>query len=325
MVANEHDSSVFYVSDTPVDDGQLIDVDVTDLDTDLFDVEAFDLSLDLAEYIELDVDEVHPVEQLVEEDVEEDAEYVAEPVMTEPGLPQSGLTELGTAQPAVFDRTAFEAPVFDAATTAGTRGDDFDFSVVWPDDSQESTTEATSSSRSSVGVIEREAAPDGIVTQSEDGRLEFTLPPLMLSDEPELADAGVPDDVADAVRRAIAAIESVSGPAPTLSAPETTAEVLETGDVDIENPAASGSTMMQPPGAALGGFAPPTMATRAEVLYGLTEDDSAVAGSTSAGSSSVGWAGPVFVGDQPVEGAGGGNERSSALRRLIGSLRRKDH
>jgi hypothetical protein len=201
--------------------------------------------------------------------------------------------------------------MFEQPMTGGTLAEDFEFSVVWPDDSRQSTTEATSSSGFSVGVIEREAAEDDIVTQFADGRLEFMMPPLMLSDEPELADAAVPDDVAEAVRRAIAAIESVSAPAPA--------------DVEPEKLAEPGPTMVQAPSAALGGFAPPTMATRAEVLYGLIEDDNAVAGPTLGGSSPAAGVGGVFVEDRAHDSHGGSNERSSALRRLIGSLRRKDH
>jgi hypothetical protein len=46
---------------------------------------------------------------------------------------------------------------------------------------------------------------------------------------------------------------------------------------------------------------------------------------TTAAPVNHGVASVVFVDDEPVAESGGGNERSSALRRLIGSLRRKDH
>ncbi len=83
-----------------------------------------------------------------------------------------------------------------------------------------------------------------------------------------------------------------------------------------------------------GGFAPPTMATRAEVLYGQMTDDGQIIDEsdttprlppvTTAASGGV--ASVVFV-DEPEEPTADGdnNERSSALHRLIGSLRRKDH
>jgi hypothetical protein len=326
MVANEYDASLFYVSDAPVDDGRVIDLDVSDLDTDLFRADTFDLSLDLDEYIETDSAELLAVEQLVEVEAEDVVEVEAEDVVE---VEAQDVVEVEAepvmAEPAVAELDMFEPAVFEPATTTGAPTEDFEFSVVWPDDSPEPTTEATSSSGSPVGVIEREADQDGIVTQFEDGRLEFTMPPLMLSDEPELADGGVPDDVADAVRRAIAAIESVSGPAPGVVPDESTADVFETGDTAVENLAASGAATVRAPGAAVGGFAPPTMATRAEVLYGLTEDGTAVAGSAPAGSSPAGGVGSALVEDQAAEGAAGGNERSSALRRLIGSLRRKEH
>jgi hypothetical protein len=83
-----------------------------------------------------------------------------------------------------------------------------------------------------------------------------------------------------------------------------------------------------------GGFAPPTMATRAEVLYGQMTDDGQIIDERDTAprlppvttSASSGVASVVFV-DEPEEPTadGGDNERSSALRRLIGSLRRKDH
>jgi hypothetical protein len=46
---------------------------------------------------------------------------------------------------------------------------------------------------------------------------------------------------------------------------------------------------------------------------------------TVAAPANQGVASVVFVDDEPVAESGDGNERSSALRRLIGSLRRKDH
>ncbi len=154
------------------------------------------------------------------------------------------------------------------------------------------------------------------------------MPPLTLSDEPELAD-DVPDDVAEAVRRAIAAIETASAAAPdvTTELPEIAEiAVIEEPDM-LEIPAATVSEAPAPdaPAAGLGGFAPPTMAMRAEVLYGQMADDEVGAPVVAESSPADGVASVVFV-DEPVEdGSGGGNERSSALSRLIGSLRRKDH
>ena len=82
----------------------------------------------------------------------------------------------------------------------------------------------------------------------------------------------------------------------------------------------------------LGGFAPPTMATLAEVLYGLIDDGADGADGADDAVPMPGEALPtggvasvVFVDDPVEELSSGGNDRSSALRRLIGSLRRKDH
>jgi hypothetical protein len=162
---------------------------------------------------------------------------------------------------------------------------------------------------------------DWSVVETESGDLEFTMPPLELSDEPELADEAVPDDVADAVRRAIAAIES-AGIVPT-PAGEVTTQLPAVASDDVGATAASAPSP---------GFAPPTMATRAEVLYGQMTADGAPVDDGRPRLPAVepkqGVASVVFV-DEPAaaeeHGSGGDNERSSALRRLIGSLRRKDH
>jgi hypothetical protein len=241
---------------------------------------------------------------------------------------------------------------------SGTDDDEFEFSVVWPDGSHEPATEATAYvedapvTTGDVAGDVAQGAPQAATfepefIQADDGHLEFTMPPLTLSDEPEAADAEVPDDVADAVRRAIAAIESASVVAPIDepapidefvpmgdAAPVGTAALEPTGQVAVtptDTPAdqAPGTSTPSAP-AALGAFAPPTMATRAEVLYGMVEDDSVaveadVAVPTLSESPAGGVASVVFVDDPEDESSGGGNERSSALRRLIGSLRRKDH
>ena len=161
--------------------------------------------------------------------------------------------------------------------------EDFDFSVVWPDGREEPA----------------------------DGDPDFEMPPLELSDEPDEAESEVPDEVADAVRRAIAAIESASM-APT-PATEVTGQLPQVDDFTIEftEPAETSSHGAAPvagmPAPAFGAFAPPAMATRAEVLYGQMTDEGE----------------PI---EEPVVApADGESDRSSALRRLIGSLRRKDH
>lgn len=167
-------------------------------------------------------------------------------------------------------------------------------------------------------------------TESAEGNLEFTMPPLTLSDDSDAADADVPDDVADAVRRAIAAIESASVAQLPEIADVDLHEAIDVGDAEPVVDPVVDPVVADAPTPAFGGFAPPTMETRAEVLYGQMSAEASIAGAdaaTLADSPAGGVASVVFV-DEPIEGdgeGGGRNDRSSALRRLIGSLRRKDH
>jgi hypothetical protein len=131
----------------------------------------------------------------------------------------------------------------------------------------------------------------------------------VVSDDPAPAGDDVPDDVAVAVRRAIAAIESASVGDTDGSwdaTPEMTDADLADSDADAltvgqEHDGSVEATSM--------GFAPPTMAMRAEVLYGEVSAD---------GSSLTAAAASDTADDDS-------NDRESALRRLIGGLRRKDH
>ena len=226
-----------------------------------------------------------------------------------------------------------------------------EFAVVWPDGSEELATSATSdtvdtnhtndtavTADASEPMLVVGLAPPGAVvpifTQSDGGDLRFELPPLTISDDPEAADADVPDDVALAVRRAIAAIEAAMAATPEFAPrPEVITqlpEIAEIAPLDEFDSVDAADTAWP---ACLDRFAPPTMATSAEVLYAQMADDGpsvaaaahAVAAPTLAGSPAGGVASVVFV-DEPVEAErDGGIERSSALRRLIVSLRRKDH
>ena len=175
------------------------------------------------------------------------------------------------------------ADVVEAADAATVRSsEDFDFSVVWPDDPEEPV----------------------------DGDPALAMPPLELSHEPDQDGGDVPDDVAEAVRRAIAAIESAS----VVAAPaaEVTGQLPQVDDFTIEFDDLAGTSshdVRRVTGSAaspFGTFAPPAMATRAEVLYGQMTDDGRI------------------IEEQVVAPADGDDDRSSALRRLIGSLRRKD-
>ena len=224
----------------------------------------------------------------------------------------------------------------------------FDFAVLWPDGSEElATNDTVDTNHTNDTAVTADAsdpmlvvglAPPGAVapifTQSDGGDFRFELPPLTISDNPEAADADVPDDVAVAVRRAIAAIEAAMAATPEFAPPPEVItqlpEIVEIAPID-EFDSVDAADTASPAG--LDRFAPPTMATSAEVLYAQTADDGpsvvaaahAVAAPTLAGSPAGGVASVVFV-DEPVEAEhDGGIERSSALRRLIVGLRRKDH
>ena len=221
----------------------------------------------------------------------------------------------------------------------------FEFAVVWPDGSEELATSDTNDTVDTNHTADASEpmpvvglAPPGAVapifTQSDGGDLRFELPPLTISDDPEAADADVPDEVAVAVRRAIAAIEAAMAATHDFARrPEVITqlpEIVEIAPLD-EFDSVDAADTASPAG--LDRFAPPTMATSAEVLYAQKADDGpsvdaaadAVAAPTLVGSPAGGVASVGFV-DEPVEAEhDGGIERSSALRRLIGSLRRKDH
>ena len=262
------------------------------------------------------------------------------------------------AEPEADDETIDIVPVDDA---------DFHFEVTWPDGTEEPVALHADVVDSPEGSDASNDAPAFVET--DDGELQFEIPPLELTDDEAAADE-VPDDVASAVRRAIAAIESAAG-APILPTGETPtveaavpAEPVEsespptpaTGWVDVEpvdgdvdsvgvSAAAEITTQFaavesEPAPQGFGGFAPPTMDMRAEVMYAKLEEamleeamhESPVeAAADSVGDHadsapmppSNGVASVVFVDDEPESEPA--DERSSALRRLIGSLRRKDH
>jgi hypothetical protein len=235
---------------------------------------------------------------------------------------------------------------------------DFDFEVTWPDGTEQPVAVPTGVADSSEVIDPSSAGPDDApaFVETEDGELHFEIPPLELTDDDEMSDE-VPDDVAAAVRRAIAAIESATDAptVPSLDAPgddapvdaepvETASLVMPTSDSDVGSvglPTAAEITTQipavdaEPAPANVGGFAPPTMDMRAEVMYAKMEEamaespvdvahDAVGSDPNSAPTlASHGVASVVFVDEEPDSEPA--NERSSALRRLIGSLRRKDH
>lgn len=288
----EFDLSLLEVVDRPVDEVEILHSD--EPDTDVFELSldyavvisddevdvavAFDELFDAEPPDEPDVDDVLPArDDVVDlETAEDTADEITPFVDVLDDVQETTVVE-------VHDVEASAAEVADAEAEAAESSEDFDFSVVWPDGSEEPA----------------------------DGGPEFAVPPLELSDEPDQAGGEVPDEVADAVRRAIAAIESASM-APT-PATEVTGQLPQVDDFTIEftEPAGTSSHGVAPvggmPAPAFGAFAPPAMATRAEVLYGQMTDEGE----------------PI---EEPVVApADGESDRSSALRRLIGSLRRKEH
>jgi hypothetical protein len=214
---------------------------------------------------------------------------------------------------------------------------EFEFSVVWPDGSEERAVRtapaAEESTAPSVEWADLDEANEPAVDveqpsrRSADGYLEFAMPKLALDDETEFADTEVPDDVAEAVRRAITAIESASVATSALvQQPESTTELPVVEDQSLGEPASPQASETSV--GAFGGFAPPTMAMRAEVLYGQVDAvwTGADTRATVARSASPSSGTPtVFAADLAEGGSGGDDERRSALRRLIGSLRRKDY
>jgi hypothetical protein len=241
---------------------------------------------DLGEVLE--IEDVVEVEEELWIDVHDDLVVIDEVSVTDDNV----IEEIVVEEIAVEDVVIEDAgPDWNLDTADDTV--DLEYQVVWPDDDGTGDVDPDAS---------EEAAP---VVETADGGLYFEMPPLDLSDETP-SNEQVPDDVADAVRRAIAAIESAAVDAPSI------APISDPGPDDIDVPAATG----------LGAFAPPSVDTSAEVLYSQWEAAAADAATGSeADAVSV-----QFDDEELTTGAEGeASERSSALRRLIGSLRRKGH
>ncbi len=306
------------------------DVSVDDIDPD---VAVFELSLDLAEF----VDDVEEPSIATDALIDETAEIVDAIEADEVELPDFELAYVDFDDSSTPDVEMSESPVpgetvedLEVRDESG----DFEFSVVWPDGSEEPAD---------IAVVDFDETIDAepTFTETDDGELHFTMPPLALSDEAEAADADVPDDVADAVRRAIAAIESASVGDPdelAVTEPAVTepavAEVAEVEFVEIEitetHRVRRDGRRRSGAGGAFATFAPPTMATRAEVLYGqMSDDGSSIDAQSSSLAPTIGELAPS-TGTVSVDGHvdnddSASGDRASALRRLIGSLRRKDH
>ena len=172
-------------------------------------------------------------------------------------------------------------PTADGRTVAQQVDEDFEFQVTWPDGTEDIVDASVTTE------VPVTPEPQGL-TGTDDGAIHFEVPEHVADGEDDVA-ADVPDDVADAVRRAIAAIESVA---------------VEPDGLPAGVPSAHGAEP-EAPLPMPQRFAPPTPDMRAEVIYGAEAATRSEQVDTDHGDD--------------------GDERSSALRRLIGSLRRKDH
>ena len=132
------------------------------------------------------------------------------------------------------DETVDDQTIDDETVDVVPVGDDeadFHFEVTWPDGTEEVVAAPTDVAASPEGIDTSNDAPAFVET--DDGELQFEIPPLELSDDEAVADE-VPDDVASAVRRAIAAIESAAG-APVLAAVDTPVAEAPVGAEPVES------------------------------------------------------------------------------------------
>ena len=151
---------------------------------------------------------------------------------------------------------------------------------------------------------------------ADDPSIDFDVPALVLNDFPS-AEGAVPDDVSSAVLRAIRAIENASTAAP---------HVAPIPGADTTTAPAPAPAPVEPAPAPMG-FAPPTLETSAEVMYAAAAaaaaDPEAAAPSTDRSDADTfepRVASVVFVDDEEEPEP---EDRAGALRRLIGSLRRR--
>ena len=186
------------VEDVSVDDVSVEDVSVDEEP----DATVFELSLDLAEFVD-QADDAADVPSWTAETLDELAETAEVVDEDELELPDFELAHLDFDDIVTPDSEMSGPDASTDIVEAVDQSGDFEFSVVWPDGSEQ-PADVT------VVDLDEPIEVEPTFTETDDGELQFSMPPLTLSDEPEAADADVPDDVADAVRRAIAAIESAS-------------------------------------------------------------------------------------------------------------------
>jgi len=246
-----------------------------------------------------------------------------------PFEPPASTTESDTAASQPQPEPEPEAPAPEAVSAPF----DDEFTMVWPDGSEVDVDEPTAEART---------APVALEVSDDDGEVDASTvaaPPASADELVEAAADDMPEDVAEAVRRALAAIEcaaadpavpaqlggaaadlpslslesepAVDSAEPAVQPPSITAHVDDAASV-----ATSAAVVPAPPGV----FAPPTAAMRAEAVYERASAEGA-ADAPVPGQASV-----VFVdgdddGDDSADPAASA-ERTSALKRLISSLRR---
>jgi len=221
-----------------------------------------------------------------------------------------------------------EAPTLPESTLA-TPADGFQ--ILWPDG-----TEQPADSDPNATALGGLPSPGPGATP-----VAFEPPKIVLDHMPE-PDEEVPVDVADAVRQALAAIETTTVATPDLPTLEVApAEVPEFGFLRRDEPAPPAQTdvapSMAPPTVVpttddvaataptpATAFAPPTVDTRAEVMYAkaAAQVDEVMEQIAVADVPDVAGTQQVASTDEYVIEDDG--DRAGALRRLIGSLRRKD-
>jgi len=237
---------------------------------------------------------------------------------------------------------------------------DGEFQVVWPDGSATDVSETAVEEMETAGVDETLA-----LVHEDDGGFRFEMPPLTSGTSfddtfgDEADDGDVPDDVADAVRRALAAIETATAESASIAPMDDPIAVeyddVGAGDEPVDDSGRDSSDhdsddggddavrwdrtddvddlwgdqpatdswadvpAAKPSGASLSAFAPPTPDMAAEAIYSREAAEAMSAMEASGGVAST------DVAEGIDDGHGGDDgERTSALKRLIGSLRRKD-
>ena len=266
------------------------------------------------------------IDDVVETDPVLDADPDIDPGIEADAVLETGLVPVDVPTADVADEidaqagpVASDVVVDDEPDTDGEHLiEEFEFEVTWPEGSAAETTETAETVDD--GEEDEPTPPvEAQIVETDDGGFHFEMPPLVI-DEPGTArgstvsDDSVPDDVADAVRRALSAIETATAQSVSSARIEAPIDVLFDDDVNVTtetSPSVSAAPAQpdaEPP--SFSSFAPPTPDMRAEVLYAQAETSAdGTPSSTPEGAEQRGTA---------------DGDRSSALKRLIGSLRRKD-